>query len=181
MISSTAAKYVRALAEVAAESDNSMEVKAGLEDFREIFHSHQGLREVLFNPTIPLLVKRNIVEEMARKMLLPGILVNFFFVILERSRLHLLDEFVDAYQEILDEEAGILRVEVSSSYPLTSGESERLREVMATLTGRSVKLSCEVDETLLGGVRLQVGSTVYDGTIRTQLAELRKQLSTASI
>jgi F-type H+-transporting ATPase subunit delta len=59
-------------------------------------------------------------------------------------------------------------------------ELDRLRQVMAAVTGRTVKLSCAVDETLLGGVRLQFGSTVYDGTIQTQLEELRRQLASAT-
>jgi F-type H+-transporting ATPase subunit delta len=94
--------------------------------------------------------------------------------------LHLLDEFAEAYQEVQDEQAGIARVGVHSSHPLEPDEQEQLREVMSVITGRTVKLSYEVDETLLGGVKLQVGSTVYDGTIRTQLEELRRQLASAT-
>jgi F-type H+-transporting ATPase subunit delta len=94
--------------------------------------------------------------------------------------LHLLDEFAEAYQEVLEEEAGMVRVGVSSSHPLKPAELEQLKDTMSAVTGRTVKLSCEVDETLLGGVKLQVGSTVYDGTIRCQLTELHKQLAAAS-
>jgi len=180
MVSSTSMKYARALAEVASELGTAEQVRIGLEAFRETFHAHQGFREVLFNPGIPLVAKQNIVGKVARKMGLADSLVNFLFVILERSRLHLLDEFAESYQEVLDEQAGIARVEVAASHPLETGEREQLREAMSAITGKNVKLSYEVDESLLGGVRLQVGSTVYDGTIRSQLEELRRQLAAAT-
>jgi len=180
MVSSTSLKYARALAEVANESKCAREIQEGLEEFRRIFQTHKDLREVLFNPGIPLAVKQNIVEALAGKMGLKKILVNFLLVILERSRLHFLDEFAEAYQEVLDEQAGIARVGVRSSHPLGPDDLEQLRKAMSAKTGQTVKLSYEVDENLLGGVRLQVGSTVYDGTIRTQLEELRRQLASAT-
>jgi F-type H+-transporting ATPase subunit delta len=180
MVSSTSMKYARALAEVAAESGITEEVRRGFESFRETFGVHPELREVLFSPGIPLAAKQGIVGEVARRMGLPDCLVNFLFVILERSRLHLLDEFSDAYQELLDENAGIERIGVEASHPLQTADLERLKEAMSEITGKTIKLSYEVDETLLGGVRLQVGSTVYDGTIRTQLEELRRQLGSAT-
>ena len=180
MISSTSLKYARALAEVASESGITHEVQEGFEAFRGVFSTHKDLRKVLFSPGIPLVAKRNIVSIVAQKMGFDEVLMNFLFVILERSRLHLLDEFAEAYQEVLDEQAGIARVGVRSSHSLGSVELEQVRKVMTAITGKTVKLNCEVDETLLGGVRLQVGSTVYDGTIRTQLEELRRQLASAT-
>jgi len=173
-------KYSRALAEVAAELEMTQQVQSGLEDFRAAFREHRELRDVLFSPSVPLIAKRNIVESLARKMGLTEILVNFLFVILEHSRLHLLDELVGAYQEVLDEQAGIARVGVCSSHALGPEEQKQLRQTMLALMGREVRLSYEVDETLMGGVRLQIGSTVYDGTIRTRLEELRKRLASVS-
>jgi F-type H+-transporting ATPase subunit delta len=180
MVSSTSMKYARALAEVAAEAGTAEEVRMGLEAFRDTFRTHQELREFLFNPGVPLAAKRGVVGEVARTLELARCLVNFLYVILERSRLHLLDEFAEAYQEVLDEQAGIARVEVRASHPLEMSELERLKKAMSVITGRTVKLSFEVDQALLGGVKLQVGSTVYDGTIRTQLEELRRQLASAT-
>lgn len=180
MVSSTSMKYARALAEVAAESDVTQQAQADLKAFQETFRTHRELRDILFSPSVPLVAKRNIVEAVARKMGLSEILRNFLFVILERSRLQLLDEFAEAYQEVLDEWAGVARVAVRSSHSLGSEAQERLQEAMSTITGRTVKFSYEVDEKLLGGMRLQVGSVVYDGSIRTQLEELRRRLASAT-
>jgi len=173
-------KYARALAEVAGESGTTEEVRADLEAFREAFQLHRELRDVLFNPTIPLVVKRDIVAALARRMNWNSSLVNFLFVVLEHSRLHLLDEFAEAYQEVLDERAGIARVKVKSSHALGQEEKKRLQKAMAALAGKDVKLTYTVDDTLLGGVVLQVGSTVYDGTIRSRLEELGRQLASAA-
>jgi len=173
-------KYARALAEVAAESDATQLVQVGLGDFQETFHTHRVLRDALFSPSVPLVAKRNIVANVAEKMGLSEILRNFLFVILEHSRLKRLDELVEAYQEVLDERAGVARVAVRSSHPLTSSTRERLKRAMSEITGRTVKFSYEVDEDLLGGVRLQLGSVVYDGSIQTELEELRRQLASAT-
>jgi F-type H+-transporting ATPase subunit delta len=181
MVSSTARKYARALADVARESNATERVEQDLRAFAEAFQKHGELREVLFSPTVPLDAKRKIVEQVAKGMGLIKIVVNFLLVILEHSRLGLLEEFVEAYQDVLDDFAGVVRVEVFSSYPLRSGVQGRLEKVMTELTGKVVKLSYRVDETLIGGVKLQLGSMVFDGTIRTQLEELRRQLAFTSV
>jgi len=131
----------------------------------------------LFSPSVPLAAKQGITGEVARKLELAEIVINFLFVVLERSRLHLLEEFIESYQEVLDEQDDVARVGVRSSHPLEVETQQRLKEAMSAVTGKTVRLNYEVDESLLGGLRLQVGSIVYDGTIRTRLEELRRQLA----
>jgi F-type H+-transporting ATPase subunit delta len=155
-------------------------VKQDLESFAEAFETHKDLREVLLSPTIPLDAKRKIVEQVAKGMGLLRIMANFLLVILEQSRLGMLDEFVEAYEAVLDDLAGVVRVEVYSSCPLRSGVQGRLEKVMTELTGKVVKLSYQVDEKLIGGLKMQLGSKVFDGTIRTQLEELRRRLAFTS-
>jgi F-type H+-transporting ATPase subunit delta len=177
MVSSTSMKYARALAEVAADAGLVREVKSDLESFQQTLDSNGELRQVLFSPSVPLAAKQGIVAGVARRLELSRIVTNFLFVVLERSRLHLLEEFSESYQEVLDDLHDVARVGVRSSHPLEMETQQRLKEVMSAVTGKTVRLSYEVDESLLGGIRLQVGSIVYDGTIRTRLEELRRQLA----
>ena len=149
MVSSTSMKYARALAEVAAETGLAQQAKVELESFLEALRSHDELEEVLFSPSVPLAAKQGITGEVARKLELSKIVINFLFVVLERSRLHLLEEFIESYQEVHDEQDDVARVGVRSSHPLEVETQQRLREAMSAVTGKTVRLNYEVDETLL--------------------------------
>ena len=102
---------------------------------------------------------------------------NFLSLLLDRNRLDQIDDLLTAYQAALDQAAGIVPVSVSSTGPLDEAVRRRLRKVMANLLKRKVRLAYETDPELIGGIRIQVGSTVYDGTIRTRLEEIGRQLA----
>lgn len=176
MSSSTPSRYARALAEVALESKQEIRVQEELSAFAELLTSHKELWDALTNPAIPFSAKRNIVEEIGRRASLEQIIVNFVLVLLEHARIHQFQETVEAYDEVLDEFHGVLRAHVVSSEELTTDVHERIRGIAAGLTGKKVKIDYEVDQALIGGFKLQIGSTIYDGSLQNQLDEIRRRL-----
>lgn len=176
MLSSTALKYASALADVAFEQGVSEKVGEELTGFLEIATAHEGLQETLASPVLPLDVKQNIVRGIAGKAGYHRSVLNFLLVLLERNRTGQLAEIMEAYGWVLDERAGIVRVDVLSAYPLGAAMKERLEETMTKVTRKQVKLKYRIDVSLIAGLKLQVGSTVFDGTIQTELDQLRRQL-----
>lgn len=180
MVSSSAFKYARALADVAFELGSAEAVQKELATFAGVVAGHAELRASLASPAFPLHVKRGILEAVAAKCVEIKIVRNFLLVLLERGRLAQLEDIVEAYGVVLDEASGVVRVSVSSARVLRDETKGRLAAAMEEMTGKKVRLSYMTDESLVGGLRLQVGSTVYDGTVLSELEHLGRHLAISS-
>ena len=177
MISSVSLKFAQALAEVAGELQQEDQVQGELLVFAELLSSNQELMETFTHPAIPFSAKGKIVQELAKKIPLTQIVANFILVLIEHARLTRFQEMLEAYEIILDELHGTLRAEVASCEEVEEAMDQRLQKAVSTLTGKQVKIKYQMDESLIGGLKLQIGSTLYDGSIRTQLEEIRRRLA----
>ena len=177
-ISSTPYKYAEALADVAVETGIPLD-KTGeqLESFVEAFQDNPELKSVLLDPSYPLSVKQGIVREISQAHKVEKIVGNFLLVVTEKGRIEQIEEILEAYQCVLDDKAGVVRVEVASAHELDAADQERIAKAMKKVTGKDVKLSYSLDDELIGGLRLQVGSTVYDGSILSSLEQLKNQMA----
>jgi F-type H+-transporting ATPase subunit delta len=177
MISATSFKYARALADVAVEMGIAQPAGKDLKQFASSWSESEELRNALANPAFPLQIKQNIVREVAAKLQLGAIVVNLLLLLTERSRMDQLGEVVEAYHQIMDDAAGVIRVNVVSAVELSDKIRSRLAETLTAVTAKEVRLQYQLDAQLIGGLKLQMGSTVYDGSIRTELERLRQELS----
>lgn len=178
ILSSVALKYARALADVAFEQNLQGQILEQLYTFENLLTENPELPEALTNPAILFSSKRAIVEQIAERVAFSRIVANFILVLLEKARIHQFSQMVMAYQRVMDERQGILQGEVFAPEEVDSAVKKRLHETISALTGSTVKLNYHQDESLIGGLKLQIGSTVFDGSIRTQLDEIRKRLAT---
>jgi F-type H+-transporting ATPase subunit delta len=128
------------------------------------------------DPSIEQKDKKAALEAMASKGKLSEAVRNFLLLLVTNRRLGALGWIVRAFELEKDERLGIVSVETTSAVPLSAGEVKRLREALETLTGRTVKITQNVDPALLGGARTRIGSRVYDGTLRRNLDALREKL-----
>ena len=170
-------KFAQALADVARELKLEDQVLEELSGFSGLLESNKELMEALTHPAIPFSAKRNIVQELAKKIPLTQTVVNFILVLMERARLPQFQEVLEAYESILDELHGIVRADVFACEKVDKAVDQRLQATISTLTGKKVKINYHVDESLIGGLKLQIGSTIYDGSIGTQLEEFRRRLA----
>lgn len=180
MTSSVVRKYARSLAEVALEKKSSDRVNSDLRLFKEVYDSQEELRTVLNSPALPLEVKRRILIEILNKTKADISVRNFLLILLDRNRLRQIDDLIEAYQVVLDENAGLVRIEVSSPRNLDPQVLDRLKTIMGKITGKKVQLAFGIDKSLIGGIKVQVGSRIYDGTIKTRLEELGRRLAIPS-
>ncbi len=170
-------KFAQALADVTGELKQEDQALEELARFSALLESSKELMETLTHPAIPFSAKRNIVQELSREIPLTQTVVNFILVLMERARLPQFQEVLEAYENILDEFHGIVRAEVFASEEVDKAADQRLQKAVSTLTGKKVKINYQVDESLIGGLKIQVGSTIYDGSISTQLEEFRRRLA----
>jgi F-type H+-transporting ATPase subunit delta len=174
-------RYARALAAVI--SDQKLDVvasQAQLNDFADLLEASAELREVLENPSIPEPQKLKVLDAIAAKSGMSKTVRNFIAVIAQHERLHELRSMVSAYATIADENASVAEAEIVSAKPLDAGNKQLLEAQIAKLTGLDkVHATYSEDEALLGGAVVTIGSTVYDGSVRAQLQQLKARMVAA--
>ncbi len=173
---SVAKRYARALAEVAAEADALESVGAELTRVATLWQEEAVMAQFFMNPGILLRDKEQTLRSVSKRMRLSPLLARFLDLLLVRERMQALPSVAHIYREIMNKRLGRVQATATTAVPLTPKLAERLRHRMAEVLGEAVLLETRVDPAILGGVVVQVDSTVYDGSLRTQLAQLREHL-----
>ncbi|RKH70010.1 ATP synthase F1 subunit delta [Corallococcus aberystwythensis] len=175
---SIARRYARAILDVAAEGNRTDAVAEQLNAFAAVVGQSPDLSDVLLNPIYSRAQRNRVVEALLQAMPSPAepALANALRLLVDRNRLGYLPDIARLYRDMADARAGRVRGQVTSAVPLTPDAVTRLQQSLQQLTQRNVVLETRVDPALLGGVAAQVGGTLYDGSLRTQLEEMRRQL-----
>ncbi len=172
-----ASRYARALLAALASSaaaDSADEFLAALAD---ALRRSPELRDVLVNPAVPRSAKKAVLAALVEGRALPREVRGFLFVVVDHGRADVLPAIADAFREEKQRAEGIVPAAVTSAAPLAPETVERARVALEKLTGRKVRLTCAVEPSLLGGAVTRIGSVVYDGSLRTQLAALRRRMA----
>jgi F-type H+-transporting ATPase subunit delta len=171
-------RYARALAAVIADQKLDVVATQGqLSDFADTLEASAELREVLENPSIPEAQKLKVLDAIAAKAGMSRTVRNFLAVITHHQRLHEMRDMVASFAKIVDEQGSVAEASIVSAFTLDAGSRKLLEEKIAQMTGlATVHATYTQDATLLGGAVVTVGSTVYDGSVRGQLQQLKAKL-----
>lgn len=175
-IETVARRYASALADVVEKTGETDAVKSELKTWDELVNSNANLRNAFGNPSIPHLRKEAVLIELIARVKPTRTTANFLRVLLENNRLTEISEIVERFEAVIDERGGTVLGEVKSAYTLSEGQKADLVANLEKITGKQIKPSFGIDQDLIGGVVARIGSTVYDGSVRTQLENLREQL-----
>jgi F-type H+-transporting ATPase subunit delta len=175
-VTTIASRYARALADVIAERGETEAVAAEVEQFARLVEEHKELHDVFASPVVPLERKRAVLDELVARLRPRQTTDNFLRVLLTNQRLHNIGHVRQALARVLDERRGVVAAEVTTARELNEPERQMLADRLRAATGKQVRLSFRTDPEIIGGVVTRIGSLVYDGSIKTQLAELRQQL-----
>jgi F-type H+-transporting ATPase subunit delta len=170
-------RYARSLADVAFETGTEPAVSGDMSVYREIFQAVPDLLQAFDSPAVPREAKDRVLAELLARYPVHPITRNFLRILLEHNRIRYFHEIVVSYSRTTNERKGIVSAQVMAAAHLGEREIGRLRESLVRATGKTVSLSVQTNPDLLGGLVLQIGSTVYDGSIRTQLEEMKRRLA----
>jgi F-type H+-transporting ATPase subunit delta len=177
LISSNIAKrYARAFFAIAAEEKRYEEFSRELGRFSAVLKENKNLSEFLANPVFDQPDKKAVLEAVLEKISVAPLTANFLKLLVDKRRIGILSDIEGSYRELMDNALKKARVTVTTAFPLTGELSARLQTRLEELTGRKVELNILEDPTLLGGIVVRVGDTLYDGSIRTQLNNIRNLL-----
>ncbi len=169
-------RYARAIFELAAGREEA--VAAEIDGFLKAY-GHPELRHVLGNPAFDIDRRKEIVAELAGRMGLSELTTRFVSLLLTRERLDGLPSIASHYHGLLDDARGRVNARVLVSRPLADAQRESLASVVSGMTGKTAALTEELDPSILGGIIVEVGGKVYDGSVRTQLHSLRQNIERA--
>ena len=173
-------RYAHAFEQVVvANKLDSSAALSQLRDFADTFAGSADLREVLMDPSIPKEQKLRLIDAIGGRIGMIPQVRNFVAVITEHDRLHELNEIIAEYASAADEQSGIADAEITTALPLNDQDRVQLEAEVGKLAGGQVRAVYIQDATLLGGVIVKLGSTVYDGSVRGQLAQLKQRLINA--
>jgi F-type H+-transporting ATPase subunit delta len=175
-------RYARALVDVVTSPGgpvmgDSRLLTSQLREFAQLTEQNAELKILFTTPAIPINKKLAVLSEIAPKMGLDALAQNFLGVVLQHERFPLLGEMVEAFELLLNERLGIVVAQVSSARVLGEVEKQDLERALRQCTGKQVQMHFSLDPRLIGGVTAQVGSTIYDGSVRGQLDRLREELA----
>jgi F-type H+-transporting ATPase subunit delta len=171
-----ALRYARVLLDVALAEADPVVVERQLAAVTEIFRGHAGLWKVMTNPAVPTPGKRAVVDGLLPQLELAPVVQKTLQMLASRDRMALLPDLLEAYRNRLLDHQNVVRASVKSAAPLPADRLEKLQEELAGITGRAVVMTAAVDPAILGGVVTQIGSTVWDGSVKRQLEKIREKL-----
>jgi F-type H+-transporting ATPase subunit delta len=174
--SSIARRYAKALFGLATERGKVEPWAGSLTALKAAISASSEIRDVLANPVFTREQRLAIVSGLARALSLDAEPANLLNLLAERNRLGYLEAIADVYRGLADESLGRVRARLISAVPLPAATVEGIAVKLAAAARAEVLVDQAVDPALLGGVVAQVGSMVYDGSVRTQLEDLRRSL-----
>jgi len=173
-------RYAHAFASVATASHlDTSAAQQQLNDFSGTLANSRELREVLMNPSIASDQKLKVLDAIAGRIGMFPQVRNFLAVIMDHQRLGELNEILTEYHAVADEQSNMAEAEITSARPLNDQDRAELEAQVSRLAGGRVRATYHQDATLLGGAVVRIGSTVYDGSIRAQLQQLKQKLVNA--
>ena len=179
MISNISKRYARAFFEIAKEGKQIESYYNELNQFSSLVSGNKSLKDFLANPVFDQASKKGAVDDIISKMKLTGMTVSFLRLLVDKKRIDILEDIVVCYRQLMDETLKKVRVSVKTAFPLSNELKSYIISNLEKTLGKQVDMTVEEDSTLLGGVVIGVGDTLYDGSIKNQLNNMRNLLGEA--
>jgi F-type H+-transporting ATPase subunit delta len=173
----SANRYAKALFDVALQEKADLDrIDKDLSEITEILRENTELMRAVDWANVPDAARQAVMENVLDTIGVAAPVKKLLVLLTKQRKLVYLNDLAEAYRERLLTHHNIVRAEVTSAVPLSPEKTKALAESLSKVTGKTVELSTSVDAGLLGGVVAKIGSTVYDGSVKTQLEQLRKEL-----
>jgi F-type H+-transporting ATPase subunit delta len=172
-------RYARALLALTQQQGSTAAVGEELARVAASFEQ-ADLRAVVSSPAIDAGSRRKIVTDVVAALGVSKLVANLVGLLADRGRLPILPDVARSYERLLDQRLGRARVRIASAAALSAAEKAEVTELAKRLTNSTEAIvTTDVDSELLGGVVLDAAGTVYDGSVKTQLARLSKEMAGA--
>ena len=171
-----ARRYSKALLLIGKEDGQTETYREELESVTNLFNSEKELERAISNPLYIVGEREKVLKVIIKKIGLSKVMSSFLRLLFSKRRIIYLDSINDYYQKMADELKGVKRASLTAAIELSSDMVENIRGALSKLTGKDIILEVNQDSDLIGGVVTRIGDLVLDGSIKTQLLNMRESL-----
>jgi F-type H+-transporting ATPase subunit delta len=171
-----ALRYASALFELAKDDKALKALEADTTALSETLAGSADLRAMIASPVISREDQSKVIAAIAAKMGLSALMANTLALMADKRRLFVLPQFLTALTDLIAEEKGEVTAEVTAARALSAAQSKKLAETLKARVGKTVKLKTTVDESLIGGLVVKLGSTMIDTSVKAKLAALQNAM-----
>ncbi len=169
-------RYARALLAAVPAGETARQVERFLLGLGKTMEESREMQELMLDPAVSKVDRVKVLTDLAAKYDMPREIHRFMDTVVEHRRIRNLPEMAELFRELREAADGIVPASVTTATPMDDAMTARVRSALEKMTGKSVRLTVQVDPGLIGGAVTRVGSMVYDGSLETQLKMLRNQL-----
>jgi len=174
--SETSERYSRALFEVAKESNQLDNIENDIRNFKLLLSSSVEISNFLKDPTQSLSTQNNFVALLAEKIGFSKNLKNFFLLLIIKRRIFFINKIIESFLRLCSKERGELKASLISAKKLSQKEIDELSSDFSKFTGSNIKFDYKLDEKLIGGLKLQLGSFMIDTSIKNKLKKYEQKM-----
>jgi len=171
-----ARRYAKALLIIGKENGQAESYKEELNDFARLMAREKELEQAIGNPLYSASDRKKVLQTVIAKVDVSKIMASFLLLLFDKGRFGSLSAINEFYQKLADELKGVLRASLVAATELSAETVEKIRTTLSTKTGKDIILEVEQDPSLIGGIVSRIGDLVLDGSIKTQLLNMRQSL-----
>jgi F-type H+-transporting ATPase subunit delta len=171
-----ARRYAKALLLIGKEDGQIEQYREELDNVAQLMIQEKSLAHTIANPLHQSGERKQVLQKVIEKLNLSKVMSAFMLLLFEKGRIGFLSSINDFYQMLADEVKGVARASLVSASALTAEAIEKIRSALSRKTGKEVVLQVEQDPGLIGGIVTRIGDLVLDGSIKTQLLNMRETL-----
>jgi F-type H+-transporting ATPase subunit delta len=171
-----ARRYAKALLIIGKEDGQAETYGDELDGFAKLIAKEKELEQAIINPLYGASGRKKVLETVIDKVGISKIVASFLLLLFDKGRFEFIGDINEFYQKLADELKGVLRASLVSASELSSETVEKIRTTLSKRTGKDIILQVEQDSSLIGGIVSRIGDLVLDGSIKSQLLNMRESL-----
>ena len=170
----TSERYSRALFEVAKEAADLEKIETDIKSFKYLLENSPEIKNFFVNPTQSINNQKNVSDLLSKKFNFSKNLKNFFFLLIEKRRIFFVYKIAESFLRLCSKKRGEVKASLISSKKLSKDELNDISKELSKSMGSNIKLDYSVDESLIGGLKIQLGSFMIDTSIKNKLKKYEK-------
>ncbi len=172
----TSERYSRALFEVATEANEIDKVETDIKNFQILLNSSFEVKNFIKNPTQSINTQNEVINILSDKLSFSKNLKNFLLLLIEKRRIFFIKKISESFLRLCSKKRGEIKASLVSSKELSQIELEKISQDLSKSMGSSIKFDHKVDEKLIGGLKLQLGSFMIDTSIKNKLKKYEQTM-----
>jgi F-type H+-transporting ATPase subunit delta len=177
VVSGMAGRYAQALFSLAQDAKSTDAVGADLARFQKLVADNADLERLVKSPVFAAEAQERAVGAVLDKAGIGALAANFIKLTARKRRLFAIGDMIAGYAKLNDAAKGVSRAKVTVAQPLTDAQKGEIAGALQAITGgKSVEMDVKVDPSIVGGLVVQLGSRMYDGSLKTKLNAIRTRM-----